>query len=260
MGILNITPDSFYDGGRYEDPSKVVARAGKMLAEGARFIDLGASSTRPGAEEIGLDQELERLARVFPALRDEFPDALFSVDTYRAEVARVAVRDWGACMVNDISAGQMDPAMFAAVAELGVPYVLTHLRGTPRTMQQAPQYDNLMKDIFRFMAEKVDQLNLLGVNDIILDPGFGFGKTLDHNYEMMQKLGAFKIFELPLLVGISRKSMIHKYLGTSAEEALAGTISLNTLALRAGANLLRVHDVREASDVVKLHMKLRQTF
>lgn len=250
MGIL--TPDSFYDGGRYMPHGKLQPRIEQILGEGADFIDLGAASTRPGAEEVPQEEEWARLAPALELLAQHYPGARVSVDTYRAEIARRAVEDYGACMVNDIAAGGLDPAMFDTVARLQVTYVMMHIQGKPRTMQQNPHYDDLVRDIIRYFAQRIDSLAYKGLNDILIDPGFGFGKTLAHNYQLLEKLDVFRIFERPVVVGISRKSMIYKILGTKPEEALNGTTALHALLLRKGAHILRVHDVAPAKEVIKL--------
>lgn len=258
MGILNLTPDSFYAGSRYLSANDVVKQADRMLEQGADFLDIGAASSRPGAAEVTVSEEWQRLQPVLEALAAHFPDALVSVDTYHAEIARRAVQDYGVALINDISAGTLDKHMFATMADLQVPYIIMHMQGTPRTMQSNPQYDNLIKDIVRYLAEKINQLRLLGVNDIIADPGFGFGKTLQHNYQLLEKLDAFRILERPLLVGLSRKSMIYKLLNTTPQEALNGTTALHTIALLKGASILRVHDVPAAREVVQLTQFYKQ--
>jgi len=256
MGIVNVTPDSFYDGGSYHTEANLLKRCEAIIDEGGDIIDVGAVSTRPGAPETDAVEELRRLDRALACLRKHFPDAIISVDTYRADVAKVAVENFAIDIINDISAGTLDERMFEAVAALNVPFVVTHLQGAPRTMQENPVYNNLMEDVVRYFSEKVHRLHQLGVKDIIIDPGFGFGKTIEHNYEMFRRLKDLKIFELPILVGISRKSMIYKLLETDAEHALNGTTVLNTLALVSGANILRVHDVKEAVECVKIVQKI----
>jgi len=256
MGILNITPDSFYAKSRIGEKD-VVKQVEEMLKQGAGIVDIGAYSSRPGAEHVDFDTEWNRLSPVLNSIRKNFPDAVISVDTFRAEIAHRVVKDYNVDIINDISAGEMDVAMFETVAELNVPYIIMHMLGTPQTMQNNPEYKNMMSDIFLYFARKINKLNILGVSDIIIDPGFGFGKTLEHNYELMEKLSDFKIFELPLLVGISRKSMIYKFLETTPEEVLNGTTVLNTLALQGGADILRVHDVKQACESVKLFTKVK---
>lgn len=250
MGILNLTPDSFYAGSRISS-AEAVERAGQMLVEGATFIDLGSYSTRPGAVDISPAEELDRLLPAVEALRTAFPDALLSIDTFRASVARQAVLA-GASLINDIAGGTLDPAMFHTVAELGVPYVLMHLRGTPQTMQSMTTYADLITDIIDEMGEQRAKLRGLGVTDVILDPGFGFAKTVAQNFQLLGQLTAFQVFDEPLLIGLSRKSTIWRTLSTTAENALNGTTVLNTVALLRGANILRVHDVREAVEAITL--------
>ncbi|MFZ4400735.1 MAG: dihydropteroate synthase [Bacteroidales bacterium] len=251
MGILNVTNDSFFDGGKYNSEVLWMAHTEKMLKEGADIIDIGASSTRPGSKPQTTDEETYTLSPVIKSIRKEFPDVLISIDTYHAGVAVMAAEN-GADIINDISGGEMDIKMFPAIARLKLPYIMMHMKGKPENMQQNPLYENLIEEIMLYFADKINQLRLLGVNDIILDPGFGFGKTVEHNYELLQKLELFKFHELPILVGFSRKSMINKVLGTTPTEALNGTTVLNTIALLKGANILRVHDVKEAVEAVKL--------
>ncbi len=256
MGILNVTPDSFYDGGRYNCESSILDRAIQIINEGAAIIDLGAYSTRPGAKNVSAEEEYERMAPAVEILRKNFPEAILSIDTFRAEVARKIVEQFGACIINDISGGTIDEEMFGTVADLKVPYIMMHIQGTPQTMQKNPQYDNLMEDISLFFSQRIEQLKQLGVEDVILDPGFGFGKTIDHNYEIVANLDHFQQFNLPILAGLSRKSMIYKFLGGSPETSLNGTSILNTMCLERGANILRVHDVKEAVVCVKLVEKV----
>ncbi len=258
MGILNITPDSFFDGGKYQNISDILARAQQIIDEGAEIIDIGAFSSRPGGQILSLKEEKERLYPALEQIREKFPEAILSVDTFRAEIAKEVVANFSVNMINDISAGEMDADMFETIAQLKVPYILMHMKGKPQTMQQNPEYENLMQEIMFYFAEKVDLLSQMGVSDLILDPGFGFGKTLNHNYELLAKLHEFKIFEKPLMVGLSRKSMIYKYLNTKPDNALNGTTSLNTIALLNGANILRVHDVKEAKETITLIDKLNQ--
>lgn len=252
MGILNITPDSFYSGSRMQTEAEIADRVTQIIAEGARIIDIGAYSSRPNAENVSAKEEMERLRAGLEILYKVQPDAIVSVDTFRADVARMCVEEYGVAIINDIAAGEMDEDMFRTVAQLNVPYIMMHMQGTPQNMQQHPHYDNLLKDIFQYFARKVQQLRDLGLKDMILDPGFGFGKTLEHNYELLSHLEEFRIFELPLLVGVSRKSMIYRLLGTTPQEALNGTTVLDTICLLKGANILRVHDVREAVETVKI--------
>lgn len=252
MGILNATPDSFYAGSRTQTEAEIAARVHQIVNEGAGIIDVGAYSARPGADDVPAEEEARRLRHALDIVRREAPDAIISVDTFRADVAKMCIEEGGAHIINDISGGTLDKNMFRTVARLRVPYILMHIQGEPHTMQQAPHYDNLEQEVFLFLSQRVDQLHQLGVADIILDPGFGFGKTLAHNYELMNRLEDFREFDLPLLVGISRKSMIHKLLGTTPAEALGGTIALNTIALMKGAHILRVHDVRAAVETVRI--------
>lgn len=252
MGILNVTPDSFYAGSRMQTEEDIANRAAQILEEGASIIDIGAYSSRPDAENISPKEEIRRLKTGLDILNRDYPDAVISVDTFRAEVAEWCVKEHGVAIINDIAAGEMDPGMFETVARLGVPYVMMHMQGTPQTMHKNPHYDNLLKEIFIYFARKIQQLRDLGVKDIIIDPGFGFGKTLGHNYELMAHLEEFSIFGLPLLVGVSRKSMIYRLLGGTPMESLNGTVVLDTIALMKGADILRVHDVREAVEAVKI--------
>lgn len=235
MGILNVTPDSFYAGSRSRTEAEIAARACQILDEGASIIDIGAYSSRPNAEHISPEEEMQRLRTGLEILNRNHPDAIISVDTFRAEVARQCVEEYGAAIINDISAGEMDEQMFPTVARLNVPYIMMHMQGTPQNMQKEPHYENLLKEVFMYFARKVRQLRDLGMKDIILDPGFGFGKTLEHNYELMAHLEEFGIFELPLLVGVSRKSMIYRLFGATPQEALNGTTVLDTVALMKGA-------------------------
>lgn len=257
MGILNVTPDSFYAQSRKQTEADIETRVRQMLDEGADMLDVGAYSSRPGADNVSPDEEMARLAQGLAVLRRVAPDAVVSVDTFRSGVARRCVEDFGVQIVNDISGGALDPDMFATVAGLGVPYILMHMKGNPQTMQQAPHYDDLLTEMLRYFAERVHRLHEMGVKDIIIDPGFGFAKTLQHNYELMHRLGDLAVLGLPMLVGVSRKSMISRLLGTTSQEALNGTTVLNTLALERGASILRVHDVREAVETVKITNMMR---
>lgn len=256
MGILNVTPDSFYAGSRMQTEADIAQRAQQILSEGASIIDIGAYSSRSNAENISSEEEMHRLRMGLEVLKRNHPDAIISVDTFRADVAEWCVEEYGVAIINDIAAGEMDSEMFETVARLGVPYIMMHMQGTPQSMQAEPHYDNLLKEIFMYFAKKIQQLRDLGVKDIVLDPGFGFGKTLEHNYELMAHLEEFKVFELPLLVGISRKSMIHRLFGSTPQEALNGTTVLDTIALMKGADIIRVHDVREAVEAVKMVEKI----
>lgn len=258
MGILNVTPDSFYAQSRLQTEKEIILRLQEMENEGASIMDIGAYSSRPNAQHISIEEEMERLRNCLTLVNKECPNAIVSIDTFRADIAKMCVEEYGAAMINDISAGNMDKQMFATIAQLGVPYIIMHMQGTPQDMQSAPHYDNLLKEVFYYFSEKISKLRDLGVKDIILDPGFGFGKTLEHNYQLMNHLEEFSTFELPLLVGISRKSMIYKLLGTSPEEALNGTTALNTISLLKGANILRVHDVKAAVEAVNIVEKMKQ--
>lgn len=256
MGILNVTPDSFYDGGVYKEESKIVNRVKIILEEGATFIDVGAYSSKPNADEVSVDEELNRILPIIDVLLKHFPDIVISVDTFRAEVAKQCI-DKGAALVNDISAGLLDEKMLETVANLNVPYIMMHMRGTPKTMQQQTNYNDILKDILFYFSERITKARALGIKDIILDPGFGFAKTTEQNFELLNILEGFKITNLPFLAGLSRKSMIYKTLQTSPTEALNGTTALNMIALQKGAAILRVHDVKEAMECVTLFNKLK---
>ncbi len=257
MGILNITPDSFYTGSRKQTQQEIEERAFAILEEGGSIIDIGGYSSRPGAIDITPEEEFKRLSLALDILSQYFPGIIISVDTFRAGIARRCVEEYGVAIINDISGGDLDPEMFGTVADLQVPYILMHMRGNPQTMQQFTSYTNLIVDVRYELAEKVNRLHLLGVNDVIIDPGFGFSKTLDQNFELMKHLKDFAIFELPLLVGVSRKGMIYKFLELTAAESLNGTTVLNTYALLNGADILRVHDVKEAVEAVKIVNKIK---
>lgn len=252
MGILNVTPDSFYAGSRTQTEAEIVRRVKQIVSEGAAIIDIGAYSSRPNADNVSAREEMERLRMGLKILFEIQPDAVVSVDTFRADVARMCVEEYGVAIINDIAAGEMDANMFHTVAALNVPYIMMHMQGTPQSMQQHPHYDNLLKEVFLYFARKVQQLRDLGVKDIILDLGFGFGKTMEHNYELLSHLEEFRIFELPLLVGVSRKSMIYRLLDITPQEALNGTTVLDTICLLKGADILRVHDVKEAVETVRI--------
>jgi len=256
MGILNATPDSFYAGSRIQNREAINRRISEILEEGGKIIDVGGYSSRPDATDISAEEEKQRLKPVFEQLQLNYSDAIVSVDTFRADIARWAVEEYGVAMINDISGGAMDERMFETVARLQVPYVLTHLRGTPQTMQYETDYQDMMEEIMLYFAEKLRTLQLLGVNDIILDPGFGFSKTTDQNYELMRSLPQFSLFERPLLVGVSRKSMLYNFLNCSIEESLNGTTVLHTIALLNGATILRVHDVKQAVEAIRIISKL----
>jgi dihydropteroate synthase len=252
MGILNVTPDSFYDGGKYTNDQLIIGKVRQMITEGADFIDIGAFSSRPGADLISEMDEMKRLEPALKAIRKHFPYILLSVDTFRSGIARNVVENYDVNIINDIFAGTADDEMYQTVADLGVPYVIMHLKGTPQNMQKNPVYKNVTKEIFMFFSERLKHIRQAGVNDIIIDPGFGFGKTIQHNYTLLKQLETFKIFELPILVGLSRKSFIYKLLKTVPEESLNGTTVLNTVALINGASILRVHDVKEAKEAICL--------
>jgi dihydropteroate synthase len=254
MGILNVTPDSFYDGGRYSSEAAIISRVASMMEEGADIIDIGAFSTRPGAAEIIPDEEKARLLGALRIIRREFPDICISVDTFRADIAELAVEDFGAGIINDISAGNMDDRMLATAGKLKVPYVMMHMLGTPGKMPSNPVYADVTRDLMAYFADRVAAAKLLGIIDIIVDPGFGFGKTVQQNFQMLRELNLFTLMGMPVMVGISRKSMIYKTLNVSKEYALNGTSVLNALALANGARILRVHDVKQAVEAVKLFM------
>lgn len=257
MGILNITPDSFYADSRKQTEAAIEERIQSILSEGAQIIDVGGYSSRPDAAEVSPEEEMERLAFALKILNTHYPEAIVSVDTFRAAVARKCVEEYGVTVINDISGGELDEEMFATVAALKVPYIMMHMRGTPQTMQQHTAYTDMLEEIMLYFASKIRQLRLLGVNDIILDPGFGFSKTVDQNYRLMSHLREFEAFDLPLLVGISRKSMIYRFLGGGPNDSLNGTTVLNTFALMNGADILRVHDVKAAVEAVKIITKLK---
>jgi len=256
MGVLNATPDSFYDGGYYYDPNSIQKRIKQILEEGADIIDVGGYSSRPGADHISKKEEWQRLEPVLKMIRKEHPDTVISVDTFRSDIATSAVKEYGVDIINDISAGELDDKMFETISELQVPYIMMHMKGTPQNMKEKAHYDDLMDEVLKYFARKYDQLRNMGVNDVILDPGFGFAKNIEQNFLLMNKLKQFMIFELPLLVGISRKSMVFNTLNVSPQEALNGTTVLNTIALLQGANILRVHDVKQAKEVIQLVQKL----
>lgn len=252
MGIINITPDSFYRGSQFMMKRRIRHRAKEIIMQGGSIIDIGACSTRPGAELVSEQEELRRLSKAAHTIRKNFPNAIISIDTFRSGVAKRMVNDFEANIINDISAGSLDKDMVETIAELGVPYIAMHMQGTPSSMQSNPQYENIIKDLFRFFANKIEHLSRLGINDVLIDPGFGFGKTLEHNFSILNNLDSFRLFNLPIVVGLSRKSMIYRPLEIKPETALNGTSVLNTIALLKGAKVLRVHDVREAVDCIKL--------
>ncbi len=251
MGIVNVTPDSFFDGGDYVSERAVIERVEKIILEGGLMVDVGGYSSRPGAKDISVEEELNRVIPAVKNIRAHFPDVIISVDTFRSEVALKAI-ECGADIINDISAGELDKKMFDVIADANVPYIMMHMQGTPQTMQQNPLYKDVTQDIIHYFTKKFDELYRKGVSDVILDPGFGFGKTVEHNYELLKNLQAFEMLELPILVGVSRKSMINKVLDISPKEALNGTTVINTLALLNGADIVRVHDVKQAVEAVKL--------
>jgi len=251
MGIINLTPDSFFAGSRKQDIDSILQQAGKMLADGATFLDLGAYSSRPGAADISAQQEMDRLLPAVEAIVAAYPDAVLSIDTFRSSVAEAAINA-GAHIINDISGGELDSGMFATVAKLQVPYILMHMKGTPQNMVQQAEYENVFDEVFDYFVAKYHQLKQLGVKDVIIDPGFGFAKKAEHSYTLMKRLQDFNALQLPVLVGVSRKRMIYNELGVTAGEALNGTTALNIIALTKGANILRVHDVKEAVEAVKI--------
>ena len=255
MGILNVTPNSFFDGGKYKNEEEIIAQVDKMLSEGATFIDIGAYSSKPSAEFVTEAEEIERIVPVIELILKHFPQALLSIDTFRAKVAKASIES-GAAIINDIAAGELDDKMFDVIAEYNVPYIMMHMRGNPQTMQSLTQYDDIVKEMLFYFSEKVKKARALGINDLILDPGFGFAKTIDQNYDVLQKMELFNLLELPVLAGVSRKSMIYKTLGNTAQEALNGTTVINTIALTKGAKILRVHDVKEAVECVTLFGKM----
>lgn len=258
MGILNVTPDSIYSDSRTPDEAHITERVRQMMDEGADMIDIGGYSSRPGADDVTPEEEMDRLRRGLRIVRKLYPEVPVSVDTFRADVARMCIEEEGADIINDISGGMMDRQMFRTVARLGVPYILMHMQGTPDTMQVAPHYDNLRREVMLYFAERIDRLCQMGAKDIIVDPGFGFGKTLEHNYELMNHLEDFAVFNLPLLVGISRKSMIYKLTGGTPQTSLNGTTVLNTISLVKGAHILRVHDVKAAAEAKQIYMAMKR--
>jgi len=258
MGIVNVTPDSFYPGSRYQKEKSIVHVVEKMIQDGVFILDLGAYSTRPGAEPVSAAEEIERLSSALEIIVKRFPDLSVSVDTFRAQVARHVVREFGVGMINDVSGGTLDAEMFETIADLQVAYVLMHMRGTPQNMQTHTEYENITSEVLGFLQKRIAQLHLLGVNDVIADPGFGFAKTAEQNFRLLREMHYLKELNVPLLVGMSRKSMIYKTLGIEASEALNGTTALNMLALLNGAAILRVHDVKEAVETLKLFSQYRK--
>ena len=259
MGVINVTPDSFYDGGKMEDEKVMLSAVEKMMNYGASFIDVGAVSTRPGAAMVSTKEELGRLLPAVHAIRKQFPEVPLSVDTFRSWVAVRVIDEIGPIIVNDISGGSLDSKMFETVGKMNVPYILTHILGTPRTMQKNPEYDDVVREVSTWLSDCVKKLTKFGVKDVIIDPGFGFGKNMQHNYDLLNRLDSFKVFQLPVMVGLSRKSMIWKLLGTAPEEALNGTSVTNMMALLGGADILRVHDVKEAMETIKIFQALKST-
>ncbi|MGM0635191.1 MAG: dihydropteroate synthase [Bacteroidota bacterium] len=254
MGILNTTPDSFFDGGKYLDENKILLKAEQLLSDGADILDIGGYSSRPGAKTVSVEEEMNRTVPAIQLILDKFPDVIVSVDTFRSQVAEQAINA-GAALINDISAGELDEKMLPIVAKYNVPYIMMHMRGTPQNMQSDTSYENLINEIRYYFSEKIAQARALGISDVIIDPGFGFSKDLEQNYQLLQNLDLFTEFEVPMLAGLSRKSMIYKVLDCQPQEALAGTISLNTIALQKGAHILRVHDVKEAKAIIQLMQK-----
>ncbi len=259
MGIVNVTPDSFYESCKHITECNVLAYAGRALQEGAKILDIGGYSSRPNAAEVTTEEEWKRVGSALRWIRGAFPEAILSIDTFRAEIARRAVEEYGVQIVNDISGGEVDERMFETVADLQVPYILMHMRGTPQTMQEETDYTHLMAEIIDYFQQKVNRLHQMGVRDVMLDPGFGFAKTIDQNYELLHKMHYLQTFGLPLLVGVSRKSMIYKALGIDSEDALNGTTALHILALQQGAKILRVHDVRAAVEAIQLYQRTTRT-
>lgn len=255
MGVLNVTPNSFFDGGKYKNEDEIILQVDKMLFDGATFIDIGAYSSKPSAEFVSEQEEIDRIVPVIESILKHFPKTLLSIDTFRAEVAKISIEN-GAAIINDISAGELDDKMFAVVAQYNVPYIMMHMRGNPQTMPSLTHYDDIIKEMLLYFSEKVKKARSLGINDLILDPGFGFAKTTDQNYDVLQKMELFNLLELPVLAGVSRKSMIYKTLNNTPQEALNGTTVLNTIALTKGAKILRVHDVKEAMECVTLFNKM----
>lgn len=256
MGILNVTPNSFYDGGKHKEINSIIHQVDKMLSEGADFIDIGAYSSKPSAEFVSEEEEIKRLVPIVKSLVETFPNIILSVDTFRAKVAKASVEN-GVAMVNDIAAGLLDDKMLETVAALKVPYIMMHMRGNPQTMQSLTDYNDIVKEMIFYFSERIQKARSFGISDIVIDPGFGFAKTLEQNYEVLHKMELFEMLELPILVGVSRKSMIYKVLENSPQEALNGTSVLNTIALQKGAKILRVHDVKEAVECIKLVSKLK---
>jgi dihydropteroate synthase len=259
MGVVNVTPDSFYDGGALSNEVEMLEKVELMVAEGASIIDVGAASTRPGADIVNTREELDRLLPAVIAIRKHFPEVALSIDTYRSWVAVRVIDEVGPVIVNDISGGSLDSKMFETISHLQVPYILTHIQGTPLNMQNNPQYQDVVREVSATLSDGVRKLTKYGVSDILIDPGFGFGKNILHNYQMLNRLDSLKVFQLPVVVGLSRKSMVYKVLETSPDESLNGTSVVNTMALLGGADILRVHDVKEAVDAIRIFLQLKET-
>ena len=256
MGILNVTPNSFYDGGKFKNDKSILIQTEKLISEGANFIDIGAYSSKPGADFVSETEELNRLIPIVRLIHDAFPETPISIDSFRSNVINMSIQA-GAAMVNDISGGQLDPLMFETVGKLGVPYILMHMRGTPQTMQRMTSYSNVIKEVYSYFTERIELAKKHQIKDIIIDLGFGFSKTLEQNFKLLESLDFYKNLNLPILAGVSRKSMIYKTLDTNADQALNGTTALHMIALEKGAKLLRVHDVKEALECIKLHRALK---
>lgn len=256
MGILNVTPDSFYDGGKYSNKDSFLKQANKIVSEGADIIDIGAYSSRPGAKDIQVDEELARLRPALDIVRKEYPDQIISIDTFRPDVAEKVIEEYGINIINDISGGEINPEILDVAAQKNVPYICMHMPGTPHDMQNRTDYTHVVKDILSFFSHKIGEIRSKGMHDIIIDPGFGFGKTLDQNYQLLAGMDVYQMLEVPILVGLSRKSMIYKHLGNTPHEALAGTVALNMIALQKGASILRVHDVKDAKETITIYKKL----
>lgn len=258
MGILNVTPDSFFDGGKFTSAKAILSHVDLMVREGVDIIDIGGYSSRPGAEEVSVEEESKRVDQTLAIVRDKFPDVVLSIDTFRSKVAALALEKYQVDIINDISAGNIDPEILDVVAENKSAYIAMHMQGIPTTMQNTPKYAHVVKDILTYFSKRIQLLHDKKIHDIIIDPGFGFGKTVDHNYQLLAGLESFKLFEYPVLVGLSRKSMIYNYLNNTADDALTGTIVLNQIALQKGANILRVHDVKEAKQIIELNKKIQE--
>jgi len=252
MGILNVTPDSFHDGGLYNEVNDAVNHAKKMIELGASIIDIGAASSRPGSERIHAEEELNRLRPIVSRIREELPDSILSIDTYNSAVAKEMLADFGVDMINDISAGIMDPEMFSVIADFQVPYLIMHMKGSPENMQELAEYDNVVDEIIQYFSERVHELHKLGVTDVLIDPGFGFAKTQEHNYELLKQFNAFQMFEIPLVAGISRKSMLYNLLNIDSHSSLNATTAAHMILLEKGANIIRVHDVKEAMEAIAI--------